>query len=263
MTLSEVLQKARELEESVAQEEIDAVTDQLLEAIALLTKAENNPKEIPDLGEDENAQSGENAQFEQTDKTKLPEEQTMITETANIDSVILKTEGRPYGAKTFYVTKNKTLKLKAEVRGSGFWNDQVIWTTSDPNVATVTNGKVKVKAKKGTAVITAVSVYDNTKFASVTVKVSSKKIANQTLKLKKKTITLKSYGQTAQIRIKKYSKKTTENVTYKLKSGKKYVKVDKYGLVTCKVVPGKKVKKAKIQVKCGKKQAFVVVNILK
>lgn len=55
--------------------------------------------------------------------------------------------------------------------------------------------------------------------------------------------------------------KTTSIFTYKVTKGKKYIKVDPYGKITCKIKPGKKVKKAAVKITCGKKSVTVNVTI--
>ena len=91
----------------------------------------------------------------------------------------------------------------------------------------------------------------------------AKAAPNKVLKLKKTKVTLKTKGEQTQIQLKKYTKKTTDTVSYKVISGKKYIKVDKYGVITSRVKPGKKAVTAKVQVTCGKKKAVVKVTIPK
>ncbi|MFQ9516582.1 MAG: leucine-rich repeat protein [Eubacterium sp.] len=182
-----------------------------------------------------------------------------------VTNVTVAAANRPYGAKTFYGKKNSKISLKAKVVGTGTLSKKVTWSSSNKKVATVnkTTGKVKIRASKGTAKITATSVDDTSKKVTITIKAVGKRKVNKVLKVKNKTVKLKKKSATAQIKIKKYTKKTTDKVTYKVKSGKKYVKVDKYGVITCKVKPGKKVKAAKIQVKCGKRKQVIKIKISK
>lgn len=189
---------------------------------------------------------------------------TPTPDKAKISSVKIAAADRPYGAKTLYVKRKGSLTLTANVLGTGTFSKNVKWSSSNKKVATVSsNGKVKVVAKKGTARITAVSVTDASKKASITVKAVSKTTANKVLTLKKKTIQLKEKGAVSQIQIKRYTKSATDSLTYKVISGKKYVKVDKYGVVTSKVRPSSKAKTAKIEVKYGNKKAVVTVKIPK
>ena len=147
-----------------------------------------------------------------------------------MESVKIQIAGRKPNGKTVYVKKNGKLTLRGDVVGTGVYDTKVLWSTSNPKVATVTaDGKVKVKAKKGSAVITAVSAANPEKSASVTVKASAKKIANKKLTLKKRSLTLKAKDEKAQIQIKALTNKTTDSITYKVKSGKQFVSVDKWG----------------------------------
>ncbi len=185
-------------------------------------------------------------------------------EQLTVSKVSVAAESRPYGIKTVYLKKKAKLKLKATVTGSEGISTKVTFTSNNKSVASVNSkGQITAGKKTGTAVITAVSVQDPSKKAVITVKVVSKAASNKVLKLKKTKVTLKDKGAAAQIQLKKYTKNTTDAVSYKVTSGKKYVKVDKYGVITCKVKPGKKAAKAKVQVTCGKKKAVVTVTIPK
>lgn len=93
--------------------------------------------------------------------------------------------------------------------------------------------------------------------------VVAKRIANKVLKLKKANVKLNKKGQQTQIEIKKYTKKTTDLVYYKVTSGKKYVKVSKYGKITCIKKPADKKAKAKVRVKYGKKKKVATVTVTK
>lgn len=65
-------------------------------------------------------------------------------------------------------------KLEATVKGEGDFDSEVVWETSDAAIATVADGQVTAVAE-GEATITARSKADEKKFATATVKVSSKK----------------------------------------------------------------------------------------
>ena len=67
----------------------------------------------------------------------------------------------------------KTLKLKAKVSTKkGKANKSVVWTSSNPNLATVSNGKVKTfKGKKGTVKITIRSLDGTNKSKTVKIKI--------------------------------------------------------------------------------------------
>ena len=75
------------------------------------------------------------------------------------------------GKKT--VKAGKTLKLKAKVSTKkGKANKNVVWTSSNPNLATVSNGKVKTfKGKKGTVKITIRSLDGTNKSKTVKIKI--------------------------------------------------------------------------------------------
>ncbi len=75
------------------------------------------------------------------------------------------------GKKT--VKAGKTLKLKAKVSTKkGKANKSVVWTSSNPNLATVSNGKVKTfKGKKGTVKITIRSLDGTNKSKTVKIKI--------------------------------------------------------------------------------------------
>ena len=108
---------------------------------------------------------------------------------------------------------------------------------------------------------TAKSVTNSTKKVSIKVKVVAKRTANRVLELRKKKLQMDKKGQKAQIKIKKYTKKTTDLVYYKVISGKKYIKVNKYGEITCKKKPSKQNTKAKVQVRCGTKKKIITVKV--
>ena len=68
---------------------------------------------------------------------------------------------------------NNTVRLTARVLPWNVSNDAVVWTTSNPGVATVDENGVVCGKSQGTAVITATSVLDKTKSASCTVTVTA------------------------------------------------------------------------------------------
>lgn len=169
---------------------------------------------------------------------------------------------RPNGAKTLSVKIKDKIQLKALVEGSEDVSRTVIWTTSNKKILSVNKkGRVKTGTKTGTATITATSVADAAKKAVIRIRVVKKAVPNKVLKLKKTRLSLNKKGQQAIICLKKYTKKTTEPLKYKLISGKRYVSVDKYGVVKSKVNAGTKARSAKVQVTCGGKKAVVVVVI--
>jgi uncharacterized protein YjdB len=134
--------------------------------------------------------------------------------------------------------------------------------TAGKGVVTVSAKGVITAKKAGTAKITVTSA-DGLKKQTVAVRVVKKAVTNKKLVLKSTKATLKKKGATAQITVKTLTSKTTSKISYKVKSGSKYVKVDKYGKVTAKTAPGKKAVKAVIAVKCGKVTKKFTVNIKK
>lgn len=179
-----------------------------------------------------------------------------------VTKVTLAVSNRPYGIKKVYIKKKGKLTLKANVEGTKGFSGAVVYSSSNKKIVSVNQkGQVKAGNKTGTATITVRSAADSTKKAAIKIQVVAKEVPNKVLKVKNSSIKLKAKGAQAQIRLKKYTKNTTQNVTYKIVSGKKYVKVDACGVVTSKVKPGKKAVKAKIQVTCGNKKEVVTVTI--
>ena len=182
----------------------------------------------------------------------------------NVVRVNIIAANRPYGAKTYCIRKKQKLVLKAMVEGTGDISQSVIWTTTNKKIASVNKkGQVKAGTKTGSVTITAISATDTTKKARIKIRVVKKAVPNKALKLKKNKITLKAKGQQAVIYLKKYTNLTTDKVTYKIISGKKYVSVSQYGVIKSKVNSGKKAVTARIQVKYGRKKANVTVTIPK
>ena len=72
---------------------------------------------------------------------------------------------------------------------------------------------------------------------------------------------MKKKGQTSQIQVKSLTKGTTDKITYKVTSGKKYIKVDAYGQITVKKF--KKKQQAVVRVRCGKAQRKIRVRLKK
>lgn len=71
------------------------------------------------------------------------------------------------GASSVYV--GKSIKLVADVLGSD--NDDVTWTSSDNNIATVDNNGTVVGISEGNVIIRATSIKDNSKFADYSINV--------------------------------------------------------------------------------------------
>lgn len=167
-----------------------------------------------------------------------------------------------YGTKTLYLVKGKTAQLKASVKPQAA-GQGVVYRSSRKAVASVTAGG-RIRAKKpGTAKITMTSA-DGASKTSITVKVVKKEKINKKLSLRsKRTVTLKKKNAVSQIKTKGLTPKTTSRETYKITKGKKYIKVDPYGRIVCKVKPVKKAKKAAVKVTCGKKSITIRVTIKK
>ncbi len=177
-------------------------------------------------------------------------------------SITVSARNYKYGTKTLYLVKGKTAQLRTVVLPAKA-KQGAVYKSSATKIATVTqSGKIKGK-KAGTAKIT-VTLADGVKKTTITVKVVKKAKVNKKLSLKsKKKIVLKKKNAASQIKTKGLTAKTTSIETYKVIKGKKYIKVDKYGKITCKVKPTKKAKKAEVKVTCGKKSIVIKITIKK
>ena len=175
-------------------------------------------------------------------------------------SIFVSAKNYSYGCKTIYLLKGKTARLKATVRPSTA-KQGVVYKSGSKAVATVSkSGKIKAK-KAGTAKITVTSA-DGARKTTLTVKVVKKAKVNRKLSLKsKKKVVLKKKNAASQIKTKGQTAGTTSAEAYKVIKGKKYIKVDSYGRITCKVKPGKKAKQASVRVTCGKKALIVRVIV--
>ena len=120
---------------------------------------------------------------------------------------------------------NKTLTLKAALTPTDA-EDELVWTSSKQNVATVDNyGKVKPVAR-GTTKITATTF--NGLSASVKVKVISVPAKKVSIVAKSKTITV---GKKLQLKVKLTPTNSTDLITWK-SSNTKIARVSKTGKVT-------------------------------
>lgn len=202
----------------------------------------------------------ENTKEPVTTNTKEP---ANVAETSYvIKKILISAANHPYGIKNIRLVKKQKLVLQVIITGDDGVSQKVKWNSSNNKIVSVNNkGKATAKNKVGTAVITAKSVIDSTKKVSIKVKVVAKKTANKVLKLKQTKVQLDKKGQKSQIKIKKYTKKTTDSVYYKVISGKKYIKVNKYGKIICWKRPIKKNIKAKVQVSCGIKKKIITVKV--
>ena len=146
-----------------------------------------------------------------------------------------------YMANQITMVKGKTLKLVGDVSPKKA-EQGVVYKSTKPAVASVTDAGV-VKAKKaGKTVITALSG-DGKAQKKITITVSNKAVTNKKLVLKKQSYSLKKKGAVTALAITKLTKNTTDKITYKILSGKKVT--------------------AKVQVKCGKAKKQVTVQIKK
>lgn len=165
--------------------------------------------------------------------------------------------------------KKQILQLKTSIQPAKA-GQKVKYSSSHNKLATVTSkGKVVVKKNKtGTVKITVRSVNKTAQGKVlkkvITIRVMKKKKVNKKLVPGSAgKLTLKKKNAVKQIRIKKLTSKTTDKVTYKVIKGKKYVRVDQYGVITCRISPQKKKKEAKIRVSCGKKSFVIKVTVKK
>ena len=121
------------------------------------------------------------------------------------------------------------------------------FASSKKKVATV-NSSGTVRAKKaGKTVITITAAGGKKK--KLTVRVVNQRVANRKLKLTGTKAVLKKKSDSCQIGIKSLTKQTTDPISYKVASGKKFIKVDKYGKVTVKKWGNKA--SATVLVTCG------------
>ena len=121
------------------------------------------------------------------------------------------------------------------------------FASSKKKVATV-NGSGTVRAKKaGKTVITITAAGGKKK--KLTVRVVNQRVANRKLKLTGTKAVLKKKSDSCQIGIKSLTKQTTDPISYKVASGKKFIRVDKYGKVTVKKWKNKA--SATVLVTCG------------
>lgn len=175
------------------------------------------------------------------------------------------------GNKIYLAKSNKkqTLQIKAKISPAKA-SQKVKFSNSNKKLASVSNkGKVTIKKKKtGTTKITVTTIDKSAKGKTlkkvITIHVVKKKKTNKQLTLtSKKKLTLKKKNAVSQIKIKKRTSKTTEKITYKVTKGAKFIKVDQYGVITCKVAPSNKKKEGLVRVSCGKKKIMIRVTVKK
>lgn len=179
--------------------------------------------------------------------------------TTQAKKVTVKAAG--YMTNQITMVKKKTLKLVGDVSPKKA-EQGVVYKSSKPTVASVTNtGTVKAK-KAGKTVITVMSK-DGKAQKKITITVTNKPVANKKLVLKRKSYRLKKKGDATALAVTKLTQNTTDKITYKVLAGKKYIRVNAYGEITCKVKPSGKKVTAKVQVKCGRVKKHVTVQIEK
>lgn len=143
--------------------------------------------------------------------------------TVNIPSTKVK-----LNTKKLYIVKGKSVKVKATMTPATS-TDKVTWSTSKKKVATVKSGKITAK-KVGTATITAKTT--SGKKATVKVYVVKKAKKSTSVKLNKKSLTLKKGAKYTLVPTVKPSN-STDTVKW-TSSRKKIATVDAFGTVTAK-----------------------------
>jgi len=176
-----------------------------------------------------------------------------ITVKAKTTAVTVKAAGYTLKGSKIYLVKGKNVTLNSTVSPTTATKGVTYKVTSGTKNVTVTKaGKITAK-KVGTSKVKVTS-NDKLKSKTITVVVVNKAKANTKLTVNKLTV---KKGATKKLSV-TVSAKTTEKVTYKVKKGATYAKVDKYGYVT-----GKKKGTATITVKCGSKTKTVNVTVSK
>lgn len=172
-------------------------------------------------------------------------------------SISVKVKG--YQISKITLVKGSKITLKTSVT-PGKADQKVTYKSSKKFVASVSASGVVTAKKVGKAKIT-IATSDKKKKKTVSIQVVKKRKQNRKLTLKKKSVTMKKKGQTSQIQVKSLTKGTTDKITYKVTSGKKYIKVDAYGQITVKKF--KKKQQAVVRVRCGKAQRKIRVRLKK
>jgi len=124
------------------------------------------------------------------------------------------------------LNKGDTYKLTATVLPANAANKTITWTTSNPNIATVTGGTVKAVGK-GPATITAKTSNGKTASCKVTVNVPATKV-----KISKSKITL-GVKEKYTLSVSVTPKNSTDTLTYN-SDKKSIVSVSKKGVITAK-----------------------------
>lgn len=210
----------------------------------------------PPSGNDPSGGKDNNPSGNQTQK---PGDDIGVTQDASVAARKINVKVKGYEISKITLVKGKKIALITSVAPAKA-SQKVTFKSSKKSVVAV-SAKGIVQAKKaGKAKIT-ITTTDNKKKKTITIQVVKKKKANKKLVLKKKSVVMKKKGQTAQIQVKTLTKGTTDKITYKVTSGKKYVKVDAYGQITVKKFKNKQ--QAVVSVRCGKAVKKVKVSLKK
>lgn len=178
-------------------------------------------------------------------KTIIANDDTTVP-SVSPSKINVKSKGYDLTAITLLVGKKAKLDTSVSPKAA---EQKVIFSSSKKSVASVSSTGVVTAKKKGKTNIT-ITTKDGKKKKTIPILVVDKKKANKTLALKQNKAVLKTKVQNVQIVIKKLTKNTTDTISYKVTSGKKYVRVDSYGNITVKkFVNGAS---AMITVRCGK-----------
>ena len=198
-----------------------------IDRIAVSAQAVQKEATVTDLTEDEDEQTDD----EQDGKTSAKK-------------ILVRAKG--YDAEKITLIKGKKVRLAVSVKPKKA-SQKVKFASSKKKVATV-NGSGMVRAKKaGKTVITITAAGGKKK--KLTVRVVNQRVANRKLKLTGTKAVLKKKSDSCQIGIKSLTKQTTDPISYKVASGKKFIRVDKYGKVTVKKWKNKA--SATVLVTCG------------
>ena len=197
-------------------------------------KPEENeePPKNPENTEENHPDSGENTKSPQKPDTETGNQEPS-TEEASEDSAVpalkveLSVKNLP-SSKKIYLAKGKSQTLTAKLFPADT-TDTLAWSSSKPSVVSVKNGRIKGK-KSGTAKITATS--SSGKKASCTVTVLSRNKKSVSVKLNKKSITLKK-GKSYYLKASLKPANSTDTVKWK-SSDKKVASVDSYGCIKAK-----------------------------
>lgn len=179
----------------------------------------------------------------------------------NVKAKKIQVKAAGYVLNKITLKKGAKLAFTTEVLPKGA-KQNLAYKLSRKGIVSVSKKGV-IKAKKAGKVKITITSIDGAAKTYVQVKVVNKKIINKKLKLKKTKLRMKKKGASAQIQIKALTKDTTDKITYKIVKGKKYVKVDKFGVIRAKVKPSAKAKKAVVEVKCGKSKKKVGITLKK